>query len=68
MTERDPILPAVEAFLNKHLMGETIFGRDAAKDTHLVYDLRDGRKLRRKLRAKIEQFMKAYRNGKARRT
>ena len=57
MKEPDPILPAVEAFLDRHAMGETIFGAAAAKDTHLVYDLRNCRRLRRATRRKIEDFM-----------
>lgn len=60
MKKHDPLLAAIEAFLDKHLIGETIFGRDAAQDSHLVYDMRKGRKLRRPLRAKIESFMDEY--------
>lgn len=63
-TQTDPILPRIEAFLNRHALGETLFGKGAAKDTHLVYDLRKGRKLRRSTRRKVEDFMKSYRNGK----
>lgn len=62
-TQKDPILPKIEAFLDRHAIGETVFGKGAASDSHLVYDLRDGRKLRRALRRRIEVFMKAYRNG-----
>lgn len=65
MKKYDPLLSDIEAFLDKHLIGETIFGRNAAKDTHLVYDLRKGRQLRRALRAKIEGYMKSYKNGKS---
>lgn len=63
--EKDPILPEIEGFLDRHAVGETIFGRDAAGDTHLIYDLREGRKLRRATRRKIEQFMKGYKNGRS---
>lgn len=62
--QKDPLLPRIEAFLDKHALGETIFGAHAAGDTHLIYDMRDGRKLRRATRRKIEDFMKAYKNGK----
>lgn len=63
-TQHDTILPKIEAFLDRHAMGETIFG-GVFRDTHLIYDLRDGRKLRRPLRRKIEDFMKSYKNGKS---
>ena len=62
--QTDPLLPAIEAFLDKHALGETLFGKNAVKDTHLIYDLRRGRKLRRPLRRKIEDFMRTYKNGK----
>lgn len=61
--QTDPILPRIEAFLNRHALGETVFGKGAAKDTHLVYDLRKGRKLRRATRRAIEEYMRTYRNG-----
>ena len=59
----DPLLPKIEAFLNRHAVGETIFGQAATGDTHLVYDLREGRKLRRATRRKIEDFMRGYKYG-----
>ena len=59
----DSILPRIEAFLDRHAVGETVFGKEAAGDTHLIYDLRNGRKLRRATRRKIEEFLKANKNG-----
>lgn len=63
-TEKDTILPKIEAFLDRHAFGETLFGAEF-RDTHLVYDLRAGRKLRRPLRREIEDFMRTYKNGKS---
>lgn len=63
-TNYDDILPKIEAFLDRHAMGETIFGK-TFNDTHLIYDLRTGRKLRRPLRRKIEDFMRSYKAKKS---
>lgn len=61
MTEPDPILKDVERFLRRSRMSPTAFGREAAKDPKLVFELRQGRECRRALRDKLQQFMRTWR-------
>ncbi len=59
----DPITPKIERFLAKHGMAPSAFGRAALDDPTLVQDLFMGRELKIKTRAKVEEFMKSYKNG-----
>ena len=61
MTKKQPItlLGKIEKFLAKNDVSATRFGREAANDPKLVFDLREGRELRRATTAKIEQRLKA---------
>lgn len=54
------IIRKIDAFLERHRMEPTAFGLSAAKDGHLYFDIKEGRKLRRKTAGRIEDFMKAY--------
>ena len=58
------LLSQINAFLDKHLMEPSAFGIKAARDSHLYFDLKEGRKLRRRTVAKVEDFMRTYKNGK----
>lgn len=51
------LLERINQFLDRHAMEATQFGLLAVNDGHLVFDLNNGRKLRRKTVRKIEQFM-----------
>ncbi|MBO1362075.1 hypothetical protein J2D73_20035 [Acetobacter sacchari] len=53
----DPVLPDVEAFLSREGMSATAFGKAAAGDPRLVHDLRSGRELRMRTRARICAFI-----------
>lgn len=50
----------VEAFLSRHGMSATQFGRDAAQDPRLVADLRDGRAPRPPLDQRVRGFMDGF--------
>lgn len=61
----DELFHKIDRFLERHRMEPTAFGVAAINDGHLYFHLRDGkRKLRRKTRGKIEDFLKTYKNGK----
>lgn len=51
------LIERIDAFLDRHAMEATRFGTLALNDSHLVFDIRNGRKLRRMTVRKIEQFM-----------
>lgn len=53
------ILSKVERYLRKHGIPATKFGRLAVRDPRLVGDLRNGRELRAKTRARVEAFLAA---------
>lgn len=57
----DPILSAIEAFLEQHGMTPTAFGKLAAGDPAFVFELRDGREPRRALRDRVNNYMRDYR-------
>lgn len=60
----DPILPKIKKFLARHpTMTPTGFGIEAVNDSALMTELCEGRELRRKTRARIEDFMASYKNG-----
>lgn len=55
------LLAHIEAFLKRHTMSPSKFGRDAMSDPALVFQLRDGkRSLSLKNAEKIINFMAAY--------
>lgn len=54
-----PLLTKIEKYMAKNEMAATKFGRDAMGDPKLVFDLREGRELRRATTQKIEDFLKA---------
>lgn len=51
------LLERINQFLDRHAMEATQFGLLAVNDGHLVFDLSNGRKLRRKTIRRIEDFM-----------
>ena len=51
------ILGKVERYLREHDLPQTKFGRMAVGDPRLVGDLRNGRELRERTRARVEAFM-----------
>jgi adenylate kinase family enzyme len=51
----------IERFLHEHNLPPTKFGRLAVSDPRLVLDMRNGRQVRDDTRARIEDFMQAYR-------
>lgn len=64
------LIHSIEAFLKKHDMAATKFGRDAAGDPRFVLDLRMGRSPRPRTEARIRGWMAEYEvtARKARRT
>jgi len=51
------LLTRVEAFLRRTGMPPTRFGRDAARDPRLVFDLRRGRTVGDRLAARVAAFI-----------
>jgi hypothetical protein len=51
----------IERFLDRTGLAPTKFGRLAASDPRLVFDLRNGREPRRALRSRVEHFMNNFR-------
>ncbi|CAB4167891.1 hypothetical protein UFOVP868_63 [uncultured Caudovirales phage] len=51
------LIDRINAFLDRHAMEATRFGTLALNDSHLVFDIRNGRKLRRATVRRIEEFM-----------
>ena len=54
----------IERFLRHSGLAPTTFGRLAAADPRLVFDLRNGREPRKGLRLRVEHFMNTF--GEAR--
>jgi hypothetical protein len=54
------LLQAVEAFLQRHRMSPSRFGRHAAQDPRLVADLRGGRAPRPALDQRLRGFMDGF--------
>jgi hypothetical protein len=50
----------IERFLRQSGLPPTTFGRLAASDPRLVFDLRKGREPRKGLRLKVEHFMNTF--------
>lgn len=60
ITARQKLLADVEAFLQRHEMNYTSFGRQALNDTAFVARLRAGKDLRFDTAEKVRQFMDEY--------
>lgn len=56
-TGNDPILSEIERFMADRGMTATAFGTSSVNDPRLVFDLREGRELRRSTRVRVETFM-----------
>jgi 2,4-dienoyl-CoA reductase-like NADH-dependent reductase (Old Yellow Enzyme family) len=50
----------IEAFLARHRLSASMFGRLAAQDPRLVADLRKGRELREPLDQRVRGFMDGF--------
>lgn len=59
------LIREIERFLRQTGLAATTFGRLAAADPRLVFDLRNGREPRKGLRLKVEHFMNTF--GESRR-
>lgn len=64
MTEHQKLVAEVEAFLLKHSMGSSIFGRLYNGNPAFVLKMRRGRELRIDAAAKLRAWMAAYRPPK----
>lgn len=60
MTDQQPILTAVEAFLAETGMSPTRFGKSAMGDPRFVPGLRAGRRLWPETEAKVRQFLQEH--------
>jgi hypothetical protein len=58
-TEADPVLLAIELFLEASGMTATAFGVRALNDPTLVHEMRNGRECKRTTRARILEFIEA---------
>jgi len=54
------LIRKIEQFLRRHEMPPTKFGRLAARDPRLVFDLRNGREPGRPVETRVEHFMNIY--------
>lgn len=54
------LIRTVESFLSRHAISASQFGRDAAHDPRLVYDLRAGRAPRLPLDQRVRGFMDGF--------
>jgi hypothetical protein len=54
------LLLRIERYLRRTRMPPTRFGREAANDPRLVFDLRAGREPRRPLASRIEHYLDAH--------
>jgi hypothetical protein len=51
------LLKKIEIFMRTHHVPPTRFGREAARDPRLVFDLRRGRRAGRRLTARVEAYI-----------
>jgi len=58
-----PVLRKIEKFLRDTGMAPTRFGRDAARDPRLVFDMRNGREPTARMTRRIEHFINIRQNG-----
>jgi hypothetical protein len=54
---KDELMDRIEAFLTEHEMTASAFGLAALNDPGFVFDLRNGREVRRATRQKATDFM-----------
>lgn len=54
------LLRSIEQFLRQTDMAPTRFGRAAARDPRLVFDLRNGREPGNRMKRRVEHFMNIY--------
>ena len=54
------LICSINQFLSRHQMAPTVFGRCAAQDPRLVFDLRNGREPRGAMEARCRAFMAGY--------
>ena len=54
------LIREIDKFLSAHRLPATKFGRLAAGDPRLVFDLRNGREPRKRMRLRLEHFMNTY--------
>jgi len=66
-TEREKLLAEVEAFLERHDMPPSNFGRQAMSDATFVFDLRKGQDIKLSTADRCRRFMAEYKAPKARR-
>lgn len=59
------LIRTVEAFLTRHAMSATQFGREAAQDPRLVADMREGREPRPPLDQRVRGFMAGFEQARA---
>ncbi|MBB3926205.1 hypothetical protein GGR43_001922 [Sphingobium jiangsuense] len=57
------ILRRIEKFLRDTGMAPTRFGRDAARDPRLVFDIRNGREPSARMIRRLEHFMSIFQRG-----
>lgn len=53
----------IEKFLRDTGMAPTRFGRDAARDPRLVFDIRNGREPSARMIRRLEHFMSIFQRG-----
>ena len=63
--QSDPILERVERHLAETGQTPTRFGQDVLGDPNLVFQLRQGRELRRQTRERVTAFLDAESNSEA---
>ena len=61
--QREPLLERIDAYVKRTRIPVTRFGREAVRDPNLVFDLRAGRRLGRRLEARITAWLDAREGG-----
>jgi hypothetical protein len=59
------IMGKIERFLTTYDMPATKFGRLSAGDPRLVFDMRNGRRVRGNMARRVETFITAYKDHRA---
>lgn len=67
MSAREKFLAEVEAFMSRHDMPPSTFGRLAMSDATFVFDLRKGQDIKMSTADRCRQFMNEYRAQRTRR-
>lgn len=52
------LLTKIEIFMRTHRLPPTRFGREAVNDPRLVFDLRRGRAMGRRMRGRVEAYLR----------